>query len=173
MLDSLIARFLAAIMLVALMVGMIHGSKMGDGNADIAPITKDNFDFSAWNSLIQRYVVPGTRFLGLTMRSAVYKGPVLTLAKFLTSFVVLIEGVIDGMYLNMVDYYKISLDSDYLKVMMQLESANTTGFNWSQYHAFWINAYNFAIVRTVRLYPYFSPFKAHDLTFRYCFSNPR
>ena len=59
-------------------------------------------------------------------------------------------GIIDGVETNMVDYYKISQDADYITTMTQLESANTTGFTWSQYHAFWINAYNFAIVRAVR-----------------------
>ena len=50
----------------------------------------------------------------------------------------------------MVDYYKMSADADYITTMTQLESANTTGFSWSQYHAFWINAYNFAVARAVR-----------------------
>lgn len=50
----------------------------------------------------------------------------------------------------MVDYYKVSKDSDYTTAMVQLESANTSSFSWAQYHAFWINAYNFAVVRAVR-----------------------
>jgi hypothetical protein len=84
------------------------------------PITATNFDFTAWNNLIQQYVVPG---------------------------------VMDGISLNMVDYYKISIDPDYINIMTQLENANTTGFSWSQFHAFWINAYNFAVVRAVIEHP--------------------
>jgi len=28
--------------------------------ANDGPISKDNFDFTAWNTLLQQYVVPGT-----------------------------------------------------------------------------------------------------------------
>lgn len=59
-------------------------------------------------------------------------------------------GIMDGISINMVDYYKISIDPNYITTMTQLETANITGLNFSQYYAFWINAYNFAVVRTVR-----------------------
>lgn len=50
----------------------------------------------------------------------------------------------------MVDYYKIANDANYDKIMTQIGKANTTGFSWPQYQAFWINVYNFAVVRAVR-----------------------
>lgn len=68
------------------------------------------------------------------------------------TFSIFFSGVMDGISLNMVDYYKISMDPDYNTIMAQIENANTTGFSWSQYHAFWINTYNFAICRAVRIF---------------------
>jgi len=71
-------------------------------------------------------------------------------ATLIHPFPPLVTGILSGVPLNMVDYYKVSIDPNYITIMTQLEAANMTGFSLDQYYAFWINAYNFAIVRTVR-----------------------
>lgn len=58
-------------------------------------------------------------------------------------------GMKNGIQLNIPDYVAIANDTDYLLFQQQMAAADTTGFNKTQFYAFWMNAYNYLAVKTV------------------------
>jgi len=87
----------------------------------LEPITKDHFDFSHWNKVLNKLVT--------------------------------VNQTKDGINLNEFNYSGLTNNFDFQNFTWQVENADLTGFNYSQWKAFWINAYNFAAVRMVFQHP--------------------
>jgi len=51
--------------------------------------------------------------------------------------------------LNVANYAGFKTDPDFAIFLCQLDKANTTGFSYEQFYAFWINAYNAVAVYTI------------------------
>eukprot|EP01126_Amoeba_proteus_P038674 TRINITY_DN4043_c0_g1_i2.p1 TRINITY_DN4043_c0_g1~~TRINITY_DN4043_c0_g1_i2.p1 ORF type:complete len:259 (+),score=38.17 TRINITY_DN4043_c0_g1_i2:96-872(+) len=58
-----------------------------------------------------------------------------------------------GMKISMFNYSGLTNDTNYKIFSTQVESADLTGINYTQYMAFWINIYNYLVVRVIRENP--------------------
>jgi len=88
------------------------------------PFSKEYLDFSNWDNVVKKCVSKGT---------------------------------IGGININIFDYALLGRDATvqkyYTDFKYQVENADVSGFNQSQYLAFWINVYNYLAVRTIMEHP--------------------
>jgi hypothetical protein len=59
------------------------------------------------------------------------------------------SGVKNGISSTLVNYTAIANSNNFLEFGLQLATANTTGFNHTEFYAFWINVYNYLAIKLV------------------------
>jgi hypothetical protein len=96
-----------------------------------------NLNFSLWDAVLKQYVFSGNQCFFLTS------------IPIEVTFFDLCLGQKDGISLNLINYSAIAKDKNFFEFGVELFNANTTGFNQSEFYAFWINVYNYLAIKLV------------------------